>query len=74
MRKCQNYWYFNIYVNFIVTLFTDCGESILDIMTDVTHEYFEQITKLLRTAVDNEAMRGSTGFPVSIQNGLIHVI
>lgn len=43
-----------------------CNESILETLTDVTHEYLLQFTKLMRHARDEEAMRGTTGFPVCI--------
>ena len=43
----------------------DCAESVLETLTDIGHEYFVQMTRLLRHAVDNEALHGGTGFQVS---------
>jgi hypothetical protein len=48
------------------SLFSACPESNLEMLTDVTHEYFLNITKALRHAVDREAFTGKTGFPVGI--------
>ncbi|XP_064637438.1 STAGA complex 65 subunit gamma-like [Lineus longissimus] len=39
-----------------------CPESILETLTDVTQEYFLNLTKALRHAVDREAATGKTGF------------
>ena len=43
-----------------------CGESILETLTDVCGEYFLQMTDLLRRAVDNEALDGTSGFQVCL--------
>ena len=42
----------------------DSGESILETMTDIGHEYFLQITKHLRSAADSAALNANSGFPV----------
>lgn len=42
----------------------DCAnESVLETLTDVAHEYCLKFTKLLRFAVDREALLGHTPFP-----------
>ena len=41
-------------------------ESSLETLTDVLQEYQMKVCKLLRAAVDREAMTGYTGFQVSI--------
>ena len=43
----------------------DCGESVLETLTDISHEYMLQMTRLLRRAVDNDLLNGPSGFPVS---------
>lgn len=41
------------------------SEMLLETLTDITHEYFQQITTHLRSAADNRLLNGYTGFPVS---------
>ena len=43
----------------------DCGESVLETLTDISHEYMLQMTRLLRRAVDNDLLNGPSGFSVS---------
>lgn len=45
-------------------MLTDTSQCVLDTMTDVTEEYIQKFTRLLRVAVDQESISGSTGFPV----------
>ncbi|ELT88177.1 hypothetical protein CAPTEDRAFT_228859 [Capitella teleta] len=45
------------------TGFDVCSESILDMMTDVVHEYMLRFTRTMRHARDDEALYGSAGFP-----------
>ncbi len=53
----------------------DCGDSTIETLTDVCGEYMKQMTTLLRQAVDNEAMSGTTGFQVIFLSSpvLMHV-
>lgn len=37
-------------------------ESVLDVLTDIVHEYYRRLTLLLRKNVDREAQTGHTGF------------
>lgn len=39
-------------------------ESVLETLTDVTHEYYLQFMNHLRAAADSAAMHGQSGFPV----------
>ena len=43
-----------------------CSSSTLETLTDVTHHYLQQMTSLLRHAVDDEAETGDAGFPVRV--------
>lgn len=43
--------------------FDTCAESILETMTDITAEYFQQFTCHLRAAADNLAQHEPSGFP-----------
>lgn len=43
--------------------FECANESVLETLTDITHEYCLKFTKLLRFAVDREARLGQTPFP-----------
>ncbi|XP_064412659.1 STAGA complex 65 subunit gamma [Latimeria chalumnae] len=43
--------------------FESANESVLETLTDVAHEYYLKVTRLLRTAVDREARLGQTPFP-----------
>ncbi|XP_036922569.1 STAGA complex 65 subunit gamma [Sturnira hondurensis] len=43
--------------------FECANESVLETLTDVAHEYCLKFTKLLRFAVDREALLGQTPFP-----------
>jgi hypothetical protein len=43
--------------------FECANESVLETLTDVAHEYCLKFTKLLRFAVDREALMGQTPFP-----------
>lgn len=43
--------------------FESANESVLETLTDLAHEHYLRITKLLRVAVDREACQGSTPFP-----------
>ncbi|XP_069129324.1 STAGA complex 65 subunit gamma-like [Argopecten irradians] len=45
------------------TGYDSTNESILETLTDITHEYFQQLTTHLRTAVDNRLLHGYNGFP-----------
>ncbi|XP_041359645.1 STAGA complex 65 subunit gamma-like [Gigantopelta aegis] len=47
--------------------FDNSGESLLETMTDITHEYFLQITKHLRSAADSAALNSTSGFPDIIE-------
>ena len=41
------------------------SESALESLTDIADDFLIRFCKLLRFAVDNEAVNGRTGFPVS---------
>jgi len=43
---------------------TGTSQCVLDTLTDVSEEYIQKFTHLLRVAVDQESIAGSTGFPV----------
>lgn len=43
--------------------FESANESVLETLTDLVHEHYLRLTKLLRVAVDREACQGSTAFP-----------
>ncbi|XP_073725588.1 STAGA complex 65 subunit gamma-like [Misgurnus anguillicaudatus] len=43
--------------------FESANESVLETLTDLVHEHYLRLTKLLRVAVDREACQGSTPFP-----------
>lgn len=47
--------------------FDSTSESLLETLTDITHEYFQQITTHLRSAADNRLLNGYTGFPDLIE-------
>ncbi|XP_052793123.1 STAGA complex 65 subunit gamma-like isoform X2 [Mya arenaria] len=49
------------------TGYDTCAESILETMTDVTAEFFQQFTRHLRAAADNLAQHDSSGFPDIIE-------
>lgn len=46
--------------------FDSCSQSVLDTLTDVCQEYYHQLLRLLRCAVDAEAYHGGSGFPDAI--------
>lgn len=48
--------------------FQNTKESVLNVLTDVVEESIIKLTSLLRTAVDQGANFGATGFPVSFDN------
>ena len=41
------------------------SESALEILTDILDDFNTKLCRLLRTAVDNEALNGRSGFSVS---------
>ncbi|XP_022528912.2 STAGA complex 65 subunit gamma [Astyanax mexicanus] len=43
--------------------FESANESVLETLTDLVHEHYLRLTRLLRVAVDREARLGSTAFP-----------
>ncbi|XP_036449992.1 STAGA complex 65 subunit gamma [Colossoma macropomum] len=43
--------------------FESANESVLETLTDLVHEHYLRLTRLLRVAVDREARLGSTPFP-----------
>ncbi|KAG2468377.1 STAGA complex 65 subunit gamma [Polypterus senegalus] len=43
--------------------FEMANESVLETLTDLAHEYYLRLTRLLRVAVDREARLGTTPFP-----------
>ncbi|GLG96128.1 Uncharacterized protein GBIM_02946 [Gryllus bimaculatus] len=43
--------------------YDDSQQVALDVMTDVSEEYFIKFTRLLRVGVDHEMMTGNVGFP-----------
>lgn len=43
--------------------FESANESVLETLTDMVHEHYLRLTKLLRVAVDQEACKGTTPFP-----------
>ncbi|TRY55302.1 hypothetical protein DNTS_013459 [Danionella cerebrum] len=43
--------------------FESANECVLETLTDLVHEQYLRLTKLLRVAVDREACQGSTPFP-----------
>lgn len=47
--------------------YDSCAESLLETLTDITHEYYLQFTKHLRAAADNQAQAGPSGFPDIIE-------
>ena len=47
-------------------------ESILDLMTDVAHDYVSKFTRLLRLGTDRELMSLSAGFPVCLSSLLLN--
>ncbi|XP_033611268.1 STAGA complex 65 subunit gamma isoform X3 [Cryptotermes secundus] len=56
----------------VATLFAHIGydnasQCVLDTMTDVTEEYIQKFTHLLRVAVDQESVSGSAGFPDAME-------
>ncbi|XP_052279018.1 STAGA complex 65 subunit gamma-like isoform X2 [Dreissena polymorpha] len=40
-----------------------CGESVLETLTDVTSEFYLQLTRHMRAAADNLALHDASGFP-----------
>ncbi|XP_013390533.1 STAGA complex 65 subunit gamma-like [Lingula anatina] len=50
-----------------------CPESVLETLTDVSHDYVTRLTKLLRTSKDNECLHGYTGFQDIIQQVFFEV-
>lgn len=59
VEKCSNFE--------LIFISIDTCQYVLDTLTDVTEEYIQKFTRLLRIAVDQESMSGPTGFPVCIQ-------
>lgn len=51
----------------LIFISIDTCQYVLDTLTDVTEEYIQKFTHMLRIAVDQESMSGLTGFPVCIQ-------
>ncbi|XP_061183989.1 STAGA complex 65 subunit gamma-like isoform X2 [Saccostrea echinata] len=43
--------------------FDSCNESVLETLTDVAHEYFQDFCTRLRNAADNKLLHGYSGFP-----------
>ncbi|XP_056010203.1 STAGA complex 65 subunit gamma-like [Ostrea edulis] len=43
--------------------FDTCNESVLETLTDVAHEYFQDFCTRLRNAADNKLLHGYSGFP-----------
>lgn len=50
---------------FTLFLFLACSGSVLETLTDVAHEYFQDFCSRLRNAADNKLLHGYSGFPVS---------
>ena len=50
----RSFWY----------LFVACNGSVLETLTDVGHEYFQDFCGRLRNAADNKLLHGYSGFPV----------
>ncbi|CAG0890789.1 unnamed protein product [Darwinula stevensoni] len=47
--------------------YEESPESILDLMTDVAHDYLSKFTRLLRLSTDRELMSLSAGFPEPLE-------
>lgn len=43
--------------------FESAQESVLETLTDLAHEHYLRLSRLLRTAADREARLGATPFP-----------
>lgn len=55
---------------FLIT-FPGAPESVLETLTDATHEYYQQFMNHLRYAADSASMHGQAGFPVRVFKMLI---
>ncbi|XP_031570203.1 STAGA complex 65 subunit gamma-like [Actinia tenebrosa] len=53
--------------------FEMCNEAALESLTDILHDFNTRFCKLLRAAVDDEAMTGGTPFP-DVIDGALHEI
>ena len=42
------------------------SEAALEILTDILDDFVTKFCRLLRMGVDNQALNGRTGFPVSV--------
>ncbi|XP_043941028.1 STAGA complex 65 subunit gamma [Protopterus annectens] len=61
--SCRQLLYKSVATILAHTGFEATSESILETLTDITHEYYLKFTRLLRYAVDREARVGQTPFP-----------
>ncbi|XP_069464838.1 STAGA complex 65 subunit gamma [Ambystoma mexicanum] len=62
-NSCRQLLYQSVATGLAHAGFDSANESVLEMLTDVAHEYCLKFTKLLRFTVDREAMRGQTPFP-----------
>jgi STAGA complex 65 subunit gamma len=62
-HSCRQLLYQAVATILAHTGFECANESVLETLTDVAHEYCLKFTKLLRFAVDREALLGQTPFP-----------
>ena len=53
------------YVKMKLFCFSVASESSLEILTDILDDFNTKLCRLLRIGVDNAALNGRTGFPVS---------
>lgn len=65
--SCRQLLRRSVAANFAHAGYDSCAESLLETLTDITHEYYLQFMKHLRAAADNEARDGPAGFPDRIE-------
>ncbi|XP_026857241.2 STAGA complex 65 subunit gamma [Electrophorus electricus] len=61
--SCRQLLYQSVATVLAHTGFESANESVLETLTDLVHEHYLRLTRLLRVAVDREARLGSTPFP-----------
>ena len=52
-------------LNIQISFCSVASESSLEILTDILDDFNTKLCRLLRMSVDNDALSGRTGFPVS---------
>ena len=53
-----------LFYGYLISFVVACNGSVLETLTDIGHEYFQDFCGRLRNAADNKLLHGYSGFPV----------